>query len=1572
MDRLSQPAFAPHTPLTHRFFGIPLAVKEIVFCYVYDFAQSRTHYMVLRRVPFRPLRTEPCTMSDASSAPITGPITDPVADQTTDQTTSQTTGQTTPQADDVVPINDGSAVVLPDRDADLSLNATRIDASLTILTGIVPKEGRVSLYALSTRPASTGPVRVTLVRDGIAFETVELTPCDIPQTRPGILLRGESACLLQRDMATTGRIHAVCEDHLVLNRDAGYVADFDGRLDKIRNGRITGWAVDLTRTGADIESGNTAEIELLINGVVYVTRKTAVARPDVAKIYPGHPVSGFEMNIPLDDLPFATMHVAARIKGTQNLLPARDHTYVRQILHTAAPAHAGCRQMPVCATSVSIIVPIYNAPQELRECLETLLAHTDLGPDQQDSQESDKAPDQTADQKDASAPRHRTNQARHRVILSDDASPDPAVAAVLDEYVGHPGLVMLRNATNRGYTGNINHAIDVARGIDPGGDVVLLNSDTRVTPQWLELLQRCALQSPTIGTVSAVSDNAGAFSVPVRNAHNPVPPWMAEDDHARLITHTSALRHLRVPTTSGFCMYIKQAVFDDIGMFDADNFARGYGEENDFCMRAGHAGWEHAIADNVIIYHERSASFLETKTSLMDRASDMIPRMYPEYPLAVYQAFAQGAEINQTRFDIAYAQLRHPRLPRPRVAYVIGVESGGTPQTNMDLMSTIQNDYEPYLILCTTGFLRIFRIEGSTRVQLENIPLRHRVMPIAHDSDSYRAEITSILQRYGFELIHIRHLGRHGISLIRIARDLNIPVLFSLHDFYTVCPNVKLLDAENRFCGGTCTTGGKDCNVELWDPRYTPPLKHKWVKSWKAMFQKVLPLVDGLITTSPYARNLIRGVYDIDAVPFHVIPHARDFDYFEQRAAPLTADEPLRVFVPGHIVPAKGLDLIKDVKALDLDNRIEFHFAGMSKEDLSQYGIYHGPYERDAFGALVAKIRPHVGAVLSIWPETYSHTLTELWSCGVPVVTSHYGATGERVGDHGGGWAFDDMSPQAIFDFLITLSHDASEIEVKRAQVLDWQAGYGRDYSIAIMAERYKRLYHQTLRRVSETEVIVLPFGGEADAFVPTDHLRAALAADFGACHVMTWPAPTLRMLDLIDLPDVLLIRYHGEPVGMADACADLARALALPGDMALAVELAADALGDADTGADTGADDIRAARPVLAWLLDNAALVIGPAGHVQDADTAPPVDLTQMVPAPGDHARLPDTSPKPRPALLPATAQSYDTRIAQRMEAEVLPGSAACIHHHNAHLVAANFTLIDWDAMLSRPRVAGLVSLVILTFNKVGMTEKFLRSVLDVTDGKTDYEIILLDNGSKPEVRVQIEAMAKIDPRVRVVCAAVPLMFSVGCNYGASFARGEYVLFLNNDMEAIEPGWIDALIAPLAASDHLGITGARLLFGDQSVQHAGLVFSDISDLAYHAYSGADADAPHVRRPREMQAVTGACMAMRATDWAKLRGFNPVFVNGCEDVDLCLRMARLLHRQILYVPDALLLHLEGKSPGRGRFVLHNRLIYSRLWGDSLRADDLALYAEDGFTDATHTANDGWLAPQFRSVSVALT
>lgn len=284
---------------------------------------------------------------------------------------------------------------------------------------------------------------------------------------------------------------------------------------------------------------------------------------------------------------------------------------------TAAGAGAVIQAGPVPATMpataarrigiaprTTIVIPVYNAPDEVRDCLTSILKHTDL--------------------------------ATNTVLVVDDCSPDPDVAIMLADYGDIPGLTISRNATNIGYTRTINAGITQA-GSD---DVVLLNSDTIVTPKWLEGLRAVAYSRPKVATVTAMSDNAGAFSFPDFNAFCPKPAHTTHDEYAlAMLQATRDCTPPQVPTGSGFCMFIRRALIDECGLFDHDGFPRGYGEENDFCMRAGAAGWVSLVSPHSFVYHVRTASFKGEKTALVKAGVDVVTRRYPDYAAQVKAAF---------------------------------------------------------------------------------------------------------------------------------------------------------------------------------------------------------------------------------------------------------------------------------------------------------------------------------------------------------------------------------------------------------------------------------------------------------------------------------------------------------------------------------------------------------------------------------------------------------------------------------------------------------------------------------------------------------------------------------------------------------------------------------------------------------------------------------------------------------------------------------------------------------------------------------------------------------------------
>jgi GT2 family glycosyltransferase len=219
-------------------------------------------------------------------------------------------------------------------------------------------------------------------------------------------------------------------------------------------------------------------------------------------------------------------------------------------------------------------------------------------------------------------------------------------------------------------------------------------------------------------------------------------------------------------------------------------------------------------------------------------------------------------------------------------------------------------------------------------------------------------------------------------------------------------------------------------------------------------------------------------------------------------------------------------------------------------------------------------------------------------------------------------------------------------------------------------------------------------------------------------------------------------------------------------------------------------------------------------------------------------------------------------------------------------------------------------VSIVIPVFNRADLTEQCLQHLAEATTGAT-YEVIVVDNASTDRTA---ELLASLSGDVQIVRNTENLGFAVACNQGARAARGRYVVFLNNDTIPL-PGWLEPLVKELDENPAIAVVGSKLLYADGRVQHAGVVFLRETPAPCHLFSGAPGDTPRVNRRRELNAVTGACMAVRAPLFQALGGFDEGFRNGFEDVDFCLRVRQQGHT-IVYQPLSVLYHLESQTPGR--------------------------------------------------------
>ena len=273
-----------------------------------------------------------------------------------------------------------------------------------------------------------------------------------------------------------------------------------------------------------------------------------------------------------------------------------------------------------------VIIPAFNSPKAVGDCLLALRQNTNIP---------------------------------HLVTLVNDGS-FSETTDILDRFAaGNPWCRVLHGARNEGYTRAVNRAIKSAA----GKVFVILNSDTLVTPGWLGGLVECLNETADTGIAGPLSNAASWQSIPrMKDNENWYVNQLAEGETpesvAKVVRKISARQFPEVSVVNGFCFAVKREVIDAIGLFDEITFPQGYGEENDFCLRAADAGFKMRIADHVYVYHHKSASFgPEHRAELSKAANRILMSRYGEERMkALNDGMNNISAIEQIREHLAPPQ----------------------------------------------------------------------------------------------------------------------------------------------------------------------------------------------------------------------------------------------------------------------------------------------------------------------------------------------------------------------------------------------------------------------------------------------------------------------------------------------------------------------------------------------------------------------------------------------------------------------------------------------------------------------------------------------------------------------------------------------------------------------------------------------------------------------------------------------------------------------------------------------------------------------------------------------------
>ncbi len=577
----------------------------------------------------------------------------------------------------------------------------------------------------------------------------------------------------------------------------------------------------------------------------------------------------------------------------------------------------------------------------------------------------------------------------YELVVIDDCSPEPALTRELRRLAKRGLFTLLRNKSNLGFVESANRGM----ALHGDRDVVLLNSDTVVYGNWLDRLRRHAVSAPDVATVTPLSNNATICSYPRSNRNNDT---LIEIDFAALdalAAKTNSGHAVAAPTGVGFCLFVRRDCLDAVGLFDAGLFGRGYGEENDLCQKAIRLGMRNLIATDVFVRHTGEVSFAGTAGQAKAKALRRLAGRFPDYKRDVGR-FVEHDPIAPARRALDLARLVHAAGGAAPVLFVTHGRGGGVERHIRDTIAKLRRAGTGALLLRSTqGVAGELTLNSIDEIHLPNLN------PVARDGAVDGLE--DILRRAGVSRIEIHNLADYpqdaGRRVGALAEALGVSYGFTVHDYFSICPRINLIDSSGVYCG---ETGEAACRTCLAEGEALPGGRPD-IAVWRAGYAALLS--GAAVVRAPShdaARRIERYFPGLDVT---VRPH-------EERIRPPAGYRPpvhrpgekLRVAVIGAIGPHKGSAVLLECARDALTRNLPLEFVIIGYSDRHELGrmrnvIVTGRYEEHEVFDLIKQYRCHIGFLPSVCPETHSYVLSTKLAAGLFPVTFDVGAQAARL-----------------------------------------------------------------------------------------------------------------------------------------------------------------------------------------------------------------------------------------------------------------------------------------------------------------------------------------------------------------------------------------------------------------------------------------------------------------------------------------------------------------------------------------------------------------------------------------------
>ena len=617
------------------------------------------------------------------------------------------------------------------------------------------------------------------------------------------------------------------------------------------------------------------------------------------------------------------------------------------------------------------------------------------------------------------------------VVVVNDAAPEKDFSEAVKDFAAQAGFCLLTHERNCGFPAAVNTGLRAVA----GHDVIVLNSDTLVAEGWAEELRLIAYAKKETGTVTPFSNDASILSYPMPDKKNLVPDLAQTQDLMAQAQAAHAGQSAEIPTANGFCMYIRHDCLAQTGLLREDVFAQGYGEENDFCMRARVLGWRHQAALGAYVAHVGSASFGGVRAGLMRRNEAILNRLHPGYHemiaawIAKDPLFSARRRFDLVRFRAGAVQKRSARKnQKPRATVLVTHDYGGGVERVVQarVKALARQGVRPLVLRPADGGCALEDGVAGAKAY----PSLHFRLP------EDWALLTRLLKAEGAEALEVHHMAGHAPILYGLPRALGCPYNVYIHDYSWFCQRVSLMGVKGRYCGESDLAGCESCiallgrkleedvSVEFYRVRAKAFLKAAQIryapsqdtalrmqKQYPGVTCSVLPLEDD-------ALSCAEGAARVPPVPDARVPGAAVLG--------AARSDRVRVCVIGGIGQEKGYDVLlaaaRDAALRNLP--LEFVIVGHTPDDEALLRTGHvfitGEYQENEAIPLIVSLQADYAFLPSVWPETWCFTLGLAWKAGLKVVAFDLGAPAERIrATRQGVLLKTNLSEQALNDRLL-------------------------------------------------------------------------------------------------------------------------------------------------------------------------------------------------------------------------------------------------------------------------------------------------------------------------------------------------------------------------------------------------------------------------------------------------------------------------------------------------------------------------------------------------------------------------